>query len=83
LITGSWYGHVKRISVDSRQFDKDLGKVCGGRSVIMKITADGEKLIVGDSKGGLRLISSRDGEEIKDFGQVHDNWINAIMITAD
>jgi hypothetical protein len=49
----------------------------------MKITADGEKLLVGDLEGHLRLISSRDGEVIKCFGRVSGYYISGIMISAD
>ena len=49
----------------------------------MKITADGEKLLVGDVRGHLKLISSRDGKVIKDFGKVHDGHITGIVITGD
>jgi WD40 repeat protein len=49
----------------------------------MKITADEEKLFVGDYKGQLKLISLMDGEVIKDYGQVHEKQITGIMITAD
>jgi hypothetical protein len=67
LITGSYHIHVKRISVDNRQVDKDFGKVCNYLITTMKITADDEKLLVGDYGGSLRLISSTDGKLIKDF----------------
>jgi hypothetical protein len=49
----------------------------------MKITADDEKLLVGDQKGHLNLISSRDGEVIKDSGRAHECYITRIVITAD
>ena len=49
----------------------------------MKITADGEKLLVGDSTGHLKLISLIDGEVIKDFGRAHDGCITGIMIPVD
>ena len=49
----------------------------------MKITADGEKLFIGDSGGQLNLILSRDGELIKDFGRSHVYGITVIMITID
>ena len=49
----------------------------------MKISADGEKLLVGDYQGRLKLISARDGELIKDFGRVHDYAITGIVITVD
>ena len=49
----------------------------------MKITADGERLLVGDDEGNLKLISSRDGEVIKHFGRVGDNCISGIMVTED
>jgi hypothetical protein len=45
--------------------------------------AEGEKLLVGDSEGQLKLISSIDGGVIKDFGQVHDRDITGIMIKLD
>ena len=49
----------------------------------MKITADGEKLLFGDSSGQLKLISSEDGQEIKDFGRAHNYPITGIVITMD
>ena len=49
----------------------------------MKITADGEKLLVGDYLGHLKLISSRDGTVIKDFGRAHNISIIGITITPD
>jgi WD40 repeat protein len=49
----------------------------------MRITADEEKLLIGDYEGHLKLISLRDGQVIKDFGQVHDDWITGIIITVD
>ena len=49
----------------------------------MKITADGEKLLVGGDRGDLQLRSSRDGKVIKDFGRAHWTWITGIMITLD
>jgi WD40 repeat protein len=49
----------------------------------MKITADDEKLLVGDYKGHLNMISLRDGELIKDFGLIHGGGITGIVITAD
>ena len=49
----------------------------------MKITADGEKLLFGDSSGQLKLISSEEGQEIKDFGRAHNYPITGIVITMD
>jgi WD40 repeat protein len=49
----------------------------------MNITADGEKFLVGDSKGHLKLVSLRDGELIKNFGRAHDSYISGIIITPD
>jgi WD40 repeat protein len=49
----------------------------------MKITADDEKLLVGDNKGYLKLISSRDGKLIKQTGRAHEDWISGIMVTKD
>jgi hypothetical protein len=49
----------------------------------MKITADDEKLLVGDNSGHLKWISSRDGELIKHFGEAYYDWISGIVITAD
>jgi WD40 repeat protein len=49
----------------------------------MKITPDDEKMLVGDDEGDLKVISLADGEVIKDFGQVHDDKITGIVITAD
>jgi WD40 repeat protein len=47
-------------------------------------------LLVGDNGGQLKLISSRDGEVMKDFGladeffgRAHDNFISGIVITED
>jgi hypothetical protein len=57
LITGSPDKHVKRISVENREVDKDLGQVCEFWITRMKITADDEKLLAGDYKGDLKLIS--------------------------
>ena len=75
--------HVKRISVENREVDKDFGQVCDSWIMKMKITADGEKLLVGDNGGNLKLISSRDGKVIKDLGKVHDGSITGIVITGD
>jgi WD40 repeat protein len=33
--------------------------------------------------GHLRLVSSTDGELIKDFGRVHDHQITGIIVTED
>jgi WD40 repeat protein len=49
----------------------------------MKITADDEKLLVGDNRGHLKLISSRDGGLIKDFGRAHEDGISGIMISGE
>jgi WD40 repeat protein len=49
----------------------------------MKITADDEKLFVGDYCGHLKLISLVDGHVIKHFSKIHDYWITGIMITVD
>jgi hypothetical protein len=49
----------------------------------MKITADGEKLLVGDYRGHLILISSRDAEVFNDFGRALPNPVTGIMTTAD
>jgi WD40 repeat protein len=51
LITGSQDKHVKRISVNNRKVDKDFSQVCGSYITRIKITADGEKLLVGDIRG--------------------------------
>jgi tricorn protease-like protein len=83
LITGSFDKHVKRISVENREVDKDFGEVCDYGIIRMKITPDGEKLLVGDAKGHLKLISSRDGVLIKDFGRAHKKMITGIMTTTD
>jgi hypothetical protein len=48
LITSSEDGHIKRISIESREVDKDLGQVSDNWITAMKITADDEKLYVGD-----------------------------------
>jgi hypothetical protein len=49
----------------------------------MKITADGEKLLVGDFRGHLKLTSLTDGKVIKNFGKCHGRGISGIMITMD
>jgi WD40 repeat protein len=49
----------------------------------MKITADGEELLVGDNGYHLKLISSRNGHLIKDFGRAHSKPITGIVITVD
>jgi WD40 repeat protein len=49
----------------------------------MKITADDEKLLVGDNQGHLILISSRDGQVIKDFGRALNSEVSGIVMTAD
>jgi hypothetical protein len=49
----------------------------------MKITADDEKLLVGDQEGHLKLISLIDGAVIKDFGRAHHDMITGIAIRAD
>jgi hypothetical protein len=48
LITSSWDNHVKRISVEDREFDEDFGQVCDGKIIRMKITGDDDKMLVGD-----------------------------------
>jgi hypothetical protein len=48
LITRSYDKHVKRISVENTQADKDFCQVCHYEIVSKKITADDEKLLVGD-----------------------------------
>jgi hypothetical protein len=83
LITGSWDKHVRKISVEYRDVDKIFDHVGDFPIMSIKITADGQKLLVGDSKGHLKLISSIDGKLIKDFGKVHDEKITGIMITVD
>jgi hypothetical protein len=83
LITGGWDQHVKRILVENRKVDKDFSQICVRLITRMKISADDEKLLVGDRGGHLKLISSRDGELIKDFGRVHEGDISGIMLTAD
>jgi WD40 repeat protein len=83
IITGTAGEDVMRISVETRKVDKDFGPVCDNWISTMKITADGEKLLVGDIMGHLKLISSRDGEVIKDFGQAHDICITGIEITVN
>jgi WD40 repeat protein len=82
LLTGSNDQHIKRFSVEKREFDKDFGKV--GTQVIskIKITADVGKLLVGNG-GYFDLISSKDGELIKAFGKIHENFMTGIMITSD
>ncbi len=48
LITGSWDKSVKKISVENRDVDKNFGHIFDNPIMRMKITADGEKLLVGD-----------------------------------
>jgi WD40 repeat protein len=84
LITGGQDKHIKRISVENRKVDKDFGKVCDITKITrIKITADDEGLLVGNDCGHLKLVSSRDGELIKDFGQAHDDYISGIVRTGD
>jgi WD40 repeat protein len=83
LITGSWDMQVKKISVENSQVDTNFVHVGDFPIMSMKITADGQKLFVGDSKGHLNLISSIDGNLIKDFRKVHDEKISGIMITVE
>jgi hypothetical protein len=83
LITGSNDKHVKRISIVNREVEKDFGQVGNDCIMVIKVTADDEKLFVGDIRRYLQLISSRDGELIKDFGQVHNDVISRIIITLD
>ncbi len=54
LITGSRNWRVKRISVESREVHKGFGQVSYEWMNRMKITADDEKLLVGDSAGQLK-----------------------------
>jgi WD40 repeat protein len=49
----------------------------------MKITADDEKLLVGDNCGHLKLTSLIDGEVIKNCGRFHHEYISGIKITVD
>jgi hypothetical protein len=49
----------------------------------MKITANGEKLLVGYADGYLKLMSSICGEVIKDFGKIHESAISGIVITVN
>ena len=49
----------------------------------MKISADEQKLFLAHGDGNLKLMSLIDGTTIKDFGQIHDEQITAIVITAD
>jgi WD40 repeat protein len=89
LITASFDLHVKIISVENKQVFKEFGQVCDSYITAMKITADGEKLFVGDHSGSLQLISSRNGELIKHFEQAHGFGqafgfgITGIVITPD
>jgi WD40 repeat protein len=83
LITGSGDKRVRRILVEKRKVDKDFGRVCDNPITKVKITADGEKLFVGDSQGYLKLISSTKGKLIKDFGIVHELFIGKIVISSD
>jgi WD40 repeat protein len=83
LITASWDTEVKRISVDNRVVDKVFRQVINNYITRMKITADGEKVLVGDSRGYLKLISSRNGEVIIDFRRAHSSEISGIVISMD
>jgi hypothetical protein len=49
----------------------------------MKISADEEKLFLGDLGGNLKLMSLTDGKTIKIYGKIHDSSISGIVITAD
>ena len=83
LITSS-YNNVYRVSIENRQVDKDFGQVFDNRGITaMKLTVDSKKLIVGDHSGFMKLISAKDGELIKDFGQAHKEMITDIVITVD
>ena len=81
LIICTFYQDVIRFSVEHREFDKVLGQVCNYKIREMKITADGEKMLLGYDKGYLLLISLRNGKVIKDFGKVHSSATTGIMIT--
>jgi WD40 repeat protein len=82
LISGGLDRGIKRISVENKEVDKVL--VQGfDMFTSLKITADGEKLLVGDQKGGFRLLSQTDGTEIDQIGFGHDGSVNAIAITSD
>jgi hypothetical protein len=83
LITGSRDKRVKRISVENREVDKVFEHYSGNVITTMKITADGEKLLVGDFRGHLKLTSLTDGKVIKNFGKCHGRGISGIMITMD
>jgi WD40 repeat protein len=83
LITTSDDKHVKTISVENRKIHKCFGWKSDIWIRRMKITADGEKLLVGGDRGDLQLRSSRDGKVIKDFGRAHWSWITGIIITLD
>jgi hypothetical protein len=65
LITGSDDNHVKRISVENREVEKCFCQVYDYGIFTMKITADDEKMLVGDQRGQSKLISSRDKKVIK------------------
>jgi WD40 repeat protein len=80
-----WSGWARQENLgrEQRSRKKDFGQVCDDMITRMKITADSEKLLVGDCWGYLKLISSRDGKLIKDFGEVHANDISGIVITED
>jgi hypothetical protein len=54
LITGSSDKHVKKISVENREVDKDFGSVCDDPITSMKMMVDKKKLLVGDSDGHLK-----------------------------
>jgi hypothetical protein len=81
--------------VCNKEFNKDFDEVCksfintdfgairGGMIMKIKITVDDEKLLVADFWNQFKLISSRDGALIKDFGNVPDRYITGIMITRD
>ena len=82
MITGSFDQHAKRISVENREVDKDFGRVCSFPITRIKITADDGKLLLGDTGGNFRMLSSRSGLLLKDFGVIHSS-ITGIMITSD
>ena len=74
---------VTRISIKNRDVEEEFGRVCYSKIWAMKISADQEKLFLGDMNGYLKLVSLTDGTTIKDFEKIHDCFITAIVITAD
>ena len=73
MIIGTGDVRIKRISIKSRAVQKDFGHVSDVDITAMKISADEQKLILGDWDGNLKLMSLTDVTTIKHFGQIHDD----------